>query len=213
MPIIDFILHIDQHLLDLAQTYGVWLYGILFLIVFCETGLVVTPFLPGDSLLFAAGAIAATGAFDPVMMGGLIVLAAFLGDNTNYWLGRTIGPKVFASKDSKLFNRSYLEKTEAFYNTYGARAIIMARFLPIFRTFIPFVAGIGKMPYGRYMGFSFVASSLWVPGFIGAGFFFGNIPVVKQHFTVMVMGIVLVSALPAVIAFVRHHLASRKAAA
>lgn len=209
MFIIDFILHIDQHLFELARDYGTWLYGILFLIVFCETGLVVTPFLPGDSLLFAAGALAATGAFDPVLMGGLIMLAAFLGDNTNYWFGRTIGPKVFASSDSKIFNRDYLEKTQVFYKVYGPRAIIMARFLPIFRTFVPFVAGIGKMPYGTYMAYSFVASILWVPGFMGVGYFFGNIPVVKEHFTVMIMGIVLVSALPALIAFVRHYLAER----
>lgn len=210
MPIIDFILHIDSHLFELARDYGTWLYAILFLIVFCETGLVVTPFLPGDSLLFAAGALAATGAFDPVLMGALIMLAAFLGDNTNYWFGRTIGPKVFASSDSKIFNRDYLEKTQVFYKVYGPRAIIMARFLPIFRTFVPFVAGIGKMPYGRYMGYSFVASILWVPGFMGAGFFFGNIPVVKEHFTVMIMGIVLVSALPAIIAVVRHQISKRK---
>ncbi|CBL43890.1 Uncharacterized membrane-associated protein [gamma proteobacterium HdN1] len=210
MPIIDFILHIDHHLLELAQTYGVWLYGILFVIVFCETGLVVTPFLPGDSLLFAAGALAAGGAFDPLLMGGLIVLAAFLGDNVNYWLGRTIGPKVFSSPDSKLFNRKYLEKTEAFYHQYGARAIIMARFLPIFRTFIPFVAGVGRMPYGHYIGYSFVASALWVPGFLGAGYFFGNIPVVKENFVVMVMGIVVISALPAIIAVIRHQIAKRR---
>lgn len=209
MFIIDFILHIDQHLFELARDYGTWLYGILFLIVFCETGLVVTPFLPGDSLLFAAGALAATGAFDPVLMGALIMLAAFLGDNTNYWFGRTLGPKVFASSDSKIFNRDYLEKTQVFYKVYGPRAIIMARFLPIFRTFVPFVAGIGKMPYGTYMAYSFAASILWVPGFMGVGYFFGNIPVVKEHFTVMIMGIVLVSALPALIAFVRHYLAEQ----
>lgn len=210
VPIIDFILHIDAHLFELARDYGTWLYAILFLIVFCETGLVVTPFLPGDSLLFAAGALAATGAFDPVLMGALIMLAAFLGDNTNYWFGRTIGPKVFASSDSKIFNRDYLEKTQVFYKVYGPRAIIMARFLPIFRTFVPFVAGIGKMPYGVYMGYSFIASVLWVPGFMGAGYFFGNIPVVKEHFTVMIMGIVLVSALPAIIAVVRHQISKRK---
>lgn len=213
MPnIIDFILHIDHHLFELARDYGTWLYGILFLIVFCETGLVVTPFLPGDSLLFAAGALSASGAFDPIMMGLLIMLAAFLGDNANYWFGRTLGPKVFASTDSKIFNRDYLEKTQVFYKVYGPRAIIMARFLPIFRTFIPFVAGIGKMPYGRYLGYSFVASILWVPGFLGAGYFFGNIPVVKENFTVMVMGIVLVSALPAIIAVLRHQFGKKSPA-
>lgn len=202
--LIDFILHIDHHLFELAHNYGTLIYGILFLIVFCETGLVVTPFLPGDSLLFAAGALSASGAFDPWLMGGLLMLAAFIGDNTNYWFGRTVGPKVFASKDSKLFNREYLNKTQTFYEVYGVRAIIMARFLPIFRTFVPFVAGVGKMPYPRYIGFSLLASILWVPGFLGAGFFFGNIPVVKENFTLLVMGIVLISGLPAVVAVLKH---------
>jgi len=204
VPIIDFILHIDQHLIAMAQAYGPWLYGILFLIIFCETGLVVTPFLPGDSLLFATGALAATGALDPVYVSLLIFVAAFCGDNVNYWFGRTVGPRVFASNTSRLFNREYLEKTKLFYAKHGPKAIIIARFLPIFRTFVPFVAGVGQMPYPRFLGYSLAASLLWVPSFVGAGYFFGNIPAVKQNFTLLVMGIIVVSLLPAVIAFVRH---------
>lgn len=204
MPLIDFILHIDTHLIALAQAYGPWLYGILFLIVFCETGLVVTPFLPGDSLLFATGALAATGALDPVLAGGLIMLAAYCGDNTNYWAGRIIGPKVFTST-GRLLNHAYLNRTQAFYDRHGRKAVIIARFLPIFRTFAPFVAGIGRMPYGRFVGFSLLASALWVLGFVGAGYFFGNIPVVKKHFTLLVLGIIAVSLIPALIGFLRHH--------
>lgn len=207
MQIIDFILHIDQHLIFMTENYGAWIYGILFLIIFCETGLVVTPFLPGDSLLFATGAIAATGALDPVLMGVLIIVAAFLGDNVNYWFGRTTGPKVFASQSSRLFNRSYLEKTEVFYEKHGHKAVIIARFLPIFRTFVPFVAGIGRMPYVRFLSFSLAASLVWVVLFIGAGYFFGNIPAVKKNFTLVIMGIIFISLVPAIVAFIKHKLA------
>lgn len=204
MPIIDFILHIDQHLIFMTQNYGPWVYGILFLIIFCETGLVVTPFLPGDSLLFATGAIAATGALDPVLVGGLIIVAAFMGDNVNYWFGRTTGPKVFSSHTSRIFNRKHLEKTEEFYAKHGHKAVIIARFLPIFRTFIPFVAGIGRMPYSRFLGFSLAASLMWVLLFVGAGYFFGNIPVVKKNFTLLIMAIIIVSLLPAIFGFIKH---------
>lgn len=204
MPLIDFILHIDAHLIALAQAYGPWLYGILFLIVFCETGLVVMPFLPGDSLLFATGALAATGALDPWLVAGLVATAAYAGDNCNYWLGRYLGPKVFSST-GRLLNHEYLNRTQAFYDRHGRKAVIIARFLPIFRTFAPFVAGVGRMPYGRFVGFSLLASALWVAGFVGAGYFFGNIPVVKQHFTLLVLGIIAVSLIPALIGFLRHH--------
>lgn len=197
---IDFILHINDHLAVMVQTYGVWIYAILFLIVFAETGLVVTPFLPGDSLLFAVGAIAAsTGAIDPWLCGGIIMLAAFCGDNTNYWAGRTLGPKVFKYEDSFFFRRSHLEKTEQFYNKYGSRAVIIARFVPIVRTFAPFVAGIGKMPYPRFILFSSIGSILWVTICVGAGVFFGEMEVVKKHFELVILGVIGVSILPIVI--------------
>lgn len=209
---LDFILHINEHLAQLVETYGVWVYAILFVIVFAETGLVVTPFLPGDSLLFAAGAIAAsTGKLDPWLCGGIIIAAAFCGDNVNYWVGRTLGPRVFRFEDSVFFHRKHLERTEQFYNKYGSRAVIMARFVPIVRTFAPFVAGIGKMPYPRYILFSCIGSLLWVSICLGAGYLFGNIPWVKKHFELVVLGVIAVSLLPIVIEVVKHKLASRQA--
>jgi membrane-associated protein len=200
---IDFILHVDAHLLELVQQYGLWVYAILFLVIFAETGLVVTPFLPGDSLLFAIGALAATGVLDPVLSSLLIISAAFLGDNTNYWAGRTIGPRVFADENSRIFRRSYLEKTEAFYNRYGSRTVIIARFVPIVRTFAPFVAGMGRMHYGRFIGFSAIGSLLWVAICLGGGYLFGNLPFVRDNFTVVVLGIIAISVLPALIEVIR----------
>lgn len=201
---VDFILHVDTHLLELVRDYGTWVYAILFLIVFCETGLVVTPFLPGDSLLFAAGALAAAGALDPWLVSVLIVVAAFCGDNVNYWAGRLVGPRVFNRDDSFFFRRSYLEKTEQYYNRYGSRTVIIARFVPIVRTFAPFVAGIGRMPYGRYIGFSALGSLLWVAVCVGGGYLFGNLPVVRDNFTLVVLGIIGISVLPAAIEYLRH---------
>jgi membrane-associated protein len=206
---VDFILHVDTHLLELVQQYGTWVYAILFLIIFAETGLVVTPFLPGDSLLFAIGALAAIGLLDPLLSSALIISAAFLGDNTNYWAGRLIGPKVFAREDSLFFRRSYLEKTEQFYNRYGSATVIIARFVPIVRTFAPFVAGIGRMPYGRFIGFSALGSLLWVAICLGGGYLFGNLPIVRDNFTLVVLGIIAVSILPAIIGVLR----ARRAAA
>lgn len=207
---IDFILHVDSHLLDLVRDYGTWVYAILFLIVFCETGLVVTPFLPGDSLLFAAGALAALGLLDPLLVSGLIVAAAFCGDNVNYWAGRTIGPRLFNRDDSLLFRRSYLERTEQYYNRYGSRTVIIARFVPIVRTFAPFVAGIGRMPYPRYIGFSLLGSLLWVLVCVGGGYLFGNLPLVRDNFTLVVLAIIGISVLPAVIEVIRARAADRK---
>jgi membrane-associated protein len=202
---LDFILHINDHLALMVQTYGVWIYAILFLIVFAETGLVVTPFLPGDSLLFAAGAIAAsTGAMDPWLCALIIMLAAFSGDNVNYWIGRTLGPKVFKYEDSFFFRRSHLEKTEQFYNKYGSRTVILARFVPIVRTFAPFVAGIGKMPYPRFILFSSIGSALWVPVCVGAGVYFGNIPWVQKHFEVVILAVIAISVLPLVIEVLKN---------
>jgi len=194
---VEFILHINEHLVTMVATYGVWVYAILFLIVFAETGLVVTPFLPGDSLLFAAGAIAAsTGEINPWLCGAIIMLAAFCGDNVNYWVGRILGPKVFKYEDSFFFRRAHLEKTEQFYNKYGSRTVIMARFVPIVRTFAPFVAGIGKMPYPRFVLFSSLGSALWVSICVGAGVYFGNIPWVKKHFEVVILAVIAISVLP-----------------
>lgn len=204
---IDFILHINEHLATMVELYGVWVYGILFLIVFAETGLVVTPFLPGDSLLFAVGAIAAsTGKLDPVLCGVIIMMAAFCGDNVNYWAGRIIGPKVFSREDSFFFRKAHLQKTEQFYNKYGSRTVIMARFVPIVRTFAPFVAGVGKMPYPRYIGFSLLGSLLWVSICVGAGVFFGEMEVVKKHFELVILGVIGVSLLPIVFEVVKHKL-------
>lgn len=207
---IDFILHINDHLAMMVEMYGVWVYAILFLIVFAETGLVVTPFLPGDSLLFAVGAIAAsTGKLDPLLCGGIIIVAAFCGDNVNYWVGRTIGPRVFRLENSLFFNRKYLERTEQFYNKYGSRAVIIARFVPIVRTFAPFVAGVGKMPYMRFITFSFIGSLLWVPICVGAGVFFGEMEVVKKHFELVILGVIAISLLPIVIEVLKHKLGKK----
>jgi membrane-associated protein len=204
---VDFILNINEHLAFMVENYGVWVYAILFLIVFAETGLIVTPFLPGDSLLFAVGAIAAsTGKLDPFLCGGIVMLAAFCGDNVNYWVGRTIGPKIFSREDSFFFRRAHLEKTEQFYNKYGSRTVIMARFVPIVRTFAPFVAGVGKMPYLRYIGFSIIGSALWVCVCVGAGVFLGELEVVKKHFELVVLGVIGVSVLPIVVEVLKNKL-------
>lgn len=213
MPIIDFILHIDAHLIELAQNYGVWIYAILFLIVFAETGLVVTPFLPGDSMLFALGAMGAIGAIDPLLVAAVIIAAAFCGDNSNYFIGRFFGHKLFSNPDSKFFRKEYLDKTHAYYAKYGAPTVIIARFLPFVRTFAPFVAGMGEMYYPKYIGFSLVGSLLWVGVCVGAGYFFGNIPIVKENFSLVVIALVLIPGIPAVVTVAKHLWQRRKAAA
>ncbi len=197
LGLLDIILHLDKHLAALVQDYGVWVYGILFLIIYCETGLVVTPFLPGDSLLFATGALAATGAMEAELLLVLLMSASFLGDNTNYWVGRLLGPRLFRSDTSRLLNRKHLDETHRFYERHGGKAVILARFFPIIRTFAPFVAGVGTMDYRRFLAFSVIGSVSWVGIFVLAGFFFGNIPVVKQNFTLVVFGIIFVSLIPA----------------
>lgn len=202
--LLDLVLHLDKHLLQLAQDYGTWVYLILFLIIFCETGLVVTPFLPGDSLLFVTGALAATGilALDSVML--LLVGASLSGDNTNYWIGRHFGPKVFNNERSRLLNPRHLEQTHQFYQRHGGKTIILARFFPIIRTFAPFVAGIGKMDYRQFVPFSLLGGISWVGSLVLAGYFFGNIPIVKNNLTLMIFGIILISLLPGIISFIRH---------
>ena len=194
--LIDFVLHIDQHLIELTQTYGLWIYAILFLIVFCETGLVVTPFLPGDSLLFAAGAVAALGGMNVHIAAGLLLAAAVIGDAVNFAIGKYFGEKLFAKPDSRVFKREYLDKTHAFYEKYGGKTIILARFVPIVRTFAPFVAGMGDMHYGRFIRYNIIGALMWVGLLTYAGYFFGELPVVKNNFGLVVIGIIAVSVLP-----------------
>ena len=208
---IDIILHLDRHLNWLIQNYEKWIYLILFLIIFCETGLVITPFLPGDSLLFVAGTVAASGAMDVQFLVILLMLAAFSGDNTNYWIGRYLGPKIFTRTDSRILNRKHLEKTNRFYEKHGGKTIIFARFLPIFRTYVPFVAGIGRMVYTRFMTYSALGSFFWINSFIFGGYFFGNVPIVKNNLSFFILGIVLISVIPGVIQFTRNWLEKRKA--
>ena len=194
--LIDFILHIDQHLIELTQTYGLWIYAILFLIVFCETGLVVTPFLPGDSFLFAAGAVAALGGMNVHIAAALLLAAAVIGDAVNFAIGKYFGEKLFAKPDSRVFKREYLDKTHAFYEKYGGKTIILARFVPIVRTFAPFVAGMGDMHYGRFIRYNVIGALMWVGLLTYAGYFFGELPVVKNNFGLVVIGIIVVSVLP-----------------
>jgi len=210
--LLDVVIHLDKHLIWLATEYGVWTYSILFAIVFCETGLVVTPFLPGDSLLFAVGTLAATGALDVTTITLLLAVAAILGDTVNYAVGAYLGPKVFRFKDSRFFNTKHLERTHRFYEKYGGKTIIIARFIPIIRTFAPFVAGIGKMTYARFLAYNVVGGIAWVFCFIVAGYFFGNIPVVKRNFTLVILGIIFVSLMPGVIEYWRHRAASAREA-
>ncbi|TXT25902.1 MAG: hypothetical protein FD134_777 [Gallionellaceae bacterium] len=204
---IDIILHLDKHLLELTQQYGVWVYGILFLIIFCETGLVVTPFLPGDSLLFVAGALCGMGSLELQMLAPLLIVAAFSGDNTNYWIGRLVGTRLL-NRTNGLIKREHLDKTHAFYEKHGGKTILFARFLPIIRTFAPFVAGVGVMHYRLFVLFSASGSLLWIGSLTVAGYFFGNIPVIKNNLTLMILGIIIVSLLPAIIEFIRHRRAS-----
>jgi membrane-associated protein len=208
---VDIVLHLDKYLQVLIQNYGVWIYAILFLIIFCETGLVVTPFLPGDSLLFVAGALAATGNMHVHTLFMLLVVASFLGDNTNYWIGRFFGPRVFSREGSLLLNPKHLERTQGFYDRHGGKTVVIARFVPIVRTFAPFVAGIGRMEYSRFMMFAFGGAVLWIGSLVYAGYFFGNIPWVKNNLSLVIIGIVVLSILPGVIEFLRHRYGSRTA--
>jgi len=201
---IDIVLHLDAHLLALTQQYGVWVYAILFLILYCETGLVITPFLPGDSLLFVAGALCGMGALQIELLVPLLVLAAFSGDNTNYWIGRLVGVRLLNRPDSRLIKREHLDKTHAFYEKHGGKTIIFARFLPIIRTFAPFVAGIGLMHYRLFVLFSALGSLTWITSLSLAGYFFGNIPLVKDNLTLIIIGIIVITLLPALLEFIRH---------
>lgn len=207
--VIDFILHIDRHLAELTAAYGPWIYGILFLIIFCETGLVVTPFLPGDSLLFVAGAIATQDAMNIHLMVILLIIAAILGDAVNYSIGRFFGVRLFANPDSKIFRRRHLEITQTFYARHGGKTIILARFVPIVRTFAPFVAGMGHMSYRRFAAYNVVGAIAWVTLFSYAGYFFGNLPMVQSNLHYLIMAIIFVSILPGVIEILRHRRAAQ----
>jgi len=208
---VDIFIHLDRHLSSVIQDYGGWTYAILFLIIFCETGLVVTPILPGDSLLFAAGSFAAIGALDPYWLFGLLVVAGILGDTVNYGVGNYLGPKVFHFEDSRFFRKEYLERTHRFYEKHGGKTIIIARFMPIIRTFAPFVAGVGSMTYRRFIVYNVTGAILWVGSFVFGGYLFGNIPAVKRNFTLVIMVIIVLSVLPGIIAYLRHKFERRDA--
>ena len=202
--LIDFVLHLDEHLRTLVQTYGVWAYAILFIIIFLETGVVVTPFLPGDSLLFVAGTIAAVGELNVHALATLLIAAAILGDSLNYSIGRYLGPKVFHYEDSRFFKRAYLDYTRAFFERHGGKTIIIARFVPIVRTYAPFVAGIGALAYRRFLLFNVVGAVLWVVLLTYAGYFFGNLPIVRDNLTAAIMVIIVLSIMPGIIEYWRH---------
>ncbi|HLE60148.1 MAG TPA: DedA family protein [Thermoanaerobaculaceae bacterium] len=209
--LMDFILHFDRHLDLIIQEYGLLTYVLLFVIVFCETGLVVTPFLPGDSLLFAVGAFAARGSLDVVVALVVLSAAAVLGDTVNYWIGAIVGPKVFHKENVRFLNRKHLDRTHEFYERYGGKTIVIARFVPIVRTFAPFVAGIGKMTYGRFLSYNVFGGLLWVLLFVLGGYYFGNIPIVRSNFSLVIVAIVLLSVMPGVIEALRQRARSRAA--
>lgn len=211
--LVDLFLNLDVHLNELVVTFGVWVYLILFLIIFCETGLVVTPFLPGDSLLFATGALAAIDGspLDVGIMAVVLYCAAVIGDSTNYFIGRKIGPKIFAAESSWLLNKKHLLTAQAFYERHGGKTIILARFVPIVRTFAPFVAGVGKMNYKKFLSFSVLGSLGWIPPFLFGGFFLGNLPAVKRNFHIIIVAILVISVAPAILQFWKERQVSRAA--
>ncbi|MBK8903414.1 MAG: DedA family protein [Anaerolineaceae bacterium] len=204
--IVDLFLHLDDYLSVAIQTYGIWTYGLLFVVIFIETGLVITPFLPGDSLLFAAGTFAALGSLNVYLLWGLLVVAAVLGDTVNYWIGHKLGLAIFDTQNrflKQVLKKEYLAKTEAFYAKHGGKTIVLARFVPIVRTFAPFVAGVGTMEYGRFISYNVIGGFLWVTLFLFMGNFFGNIPFVKANFELVIIGIILVSVVPMFIEFLK----------
>ena len=207
--LVDFILHLDVHLNTIIKNFGIWTYLILFLIIFLETGVVVTPFLPGDSLLFAAGSFAALGSLNVFALFILLTLAAILGDTLNYWIGHFIGPRAF-SGNTRFLKKEYLDRTHVFYEKYGGKTIILARFIPIIRTFAPFVAGIGAMNYPHFFFYNVIGAVLWVSIFTFGGYFFGNLPFVRDNFTIVILVIIIISVLPGVFEFLREKFKTRK---
>ena len=210
--LLDFVLHLDRHLGDLIRQYGTGTYAILALIVFCETGLVVTPFLPGDSLLFAAGAFAGLGDLDPWVLCAVLIVAVLAGDNLNYWIGRWVGPRAFSGQ-IRLLRKDYLDRTHAFFERHGGRTVIIARFVPIVRTFTPFVAGVGAMPYPRFLAYSIGGGIGWVTLFIWVGYYFGNLPAVRNNFGLVIGAIILISVLPMLFELIRARREGRAARA
>jgi membrane-associated protein len=208
---IDLFLHLDQHLKQVIETYGTWTYLLLFVIVFCETGLVVTPILPGDSLLFAAGTFAGMGSLNLALVLVLLSVAAIVGDTVNYWIGKYLGPRLVRG-NSRLIRKEHLDRTHAFFEKYGGKTIIIARFVPIVRTFAPFVAGLGAMTYGKFIAYNVIGGLMWVLICVMAGYWFGQRPVVQENFSLVVIAIVFISILPAIIEYIRHRMASRAAA-
>ncbi len=208
---IDIVLHLDKYLAVVLADYGNWIYAILFLIIFCETGLVVTPFLPGDSLLFVAGALAATGGMDITILITTLFVAAVLGDNTNYWIGRSVGQRVFRWEQSRFFNRAAFDKTHSYFESHGGKTIIIARFLPIFRTFTPFVAGVAKMTYSRFLPLDILGGAIWIGSLCLAGYWFGNIPLIKNNLSFVILGIIAISLMPIAIGWLRHRRAASQA--
>lgn len=204
MELFDFVLHFDEHLANIINSFGIFTYVILFFIIFAETGLVVTPFLPGDSLLFVVGTLSGSGFLNIWIVYFSLLFAAILGDTVNYWIGNRIGTRVFSKENSKLFNKAYLEKTREFYEKHGGKTIILARFLPIIRTFAPFVAGVGKMNYEKFLLYNVVGAFIWVTGFTFAGYFFGGLAIIQENFEFAVIGIIAVSLIPMVIEFIKH---------
>jgi len=200
----DILIHLDKYLDSIIRSYGTLTYGILFLIIFCETGLVITPILPGDSLLFATGTFAALGSLDLSLIIILLSIAAIAGDTVNYWIGYLVGPKVFSKEKSRLFNKEYLDRTHRFYQKYGGKTIIIARFIPIIRTFAPFVAGVGRMKYKRFIIYNILGGIGWIVTFVLGGYFFGNIPLVKNNFALIILAIIIISILPAIIEYLRQ---------
>jgi membrane-associated protein len=209
--VLDFALHLDTELAQIIAQYGAWTYVILFLVIFCETGLVVTPFLPGDSLLFASGALAAIGAINVWVLFPLLIAASICGDTCNYSIGYNFGHKFLMKRDSKIFKRKYIDKTQEYYDKYGAKTMVIARFIPIVRTFAPFMAGVGKMKVRTFAMFIVIGATLWVSICLWSGYLFGDLPFVKKHFSIVILAIIGISVVPAIVEIIRHKMAARKA--
>jgi Uncharacterized membrane-associated protein len=202
--LINVILHLDKYLNVILQNYGMWTYGLLFFIIFCETGLVVTPFLPGDSILFATGALASTGSLNIVFLFIIFFIGAVVGDTVNYHIGNKMGNNIFDKEDVKIINKEYLKKAQRFYEKHGSMTIALGRFIPIIRTFVPFIAGIGKMSYTKFITYNILGGFLWVLLMLGGGYFFGELPFIKQHFSFVVIAIIIISIIPAIVTFIKE---------